>query len=686
MLNIDPYGMGDGIATGETYDYIYPFGLKELEPGKKLHSLILNEVKGRAMDSQTVMTTRYDSWKKSDQIMTAYATMDEAFNNNLGKNQEISVVVPYGFATVDTLLAHLMSIYTGGVFFPQKGIGPEDAKKAMLAELVLDMQYHHSDMLLNLYTQYRDMYVYGLGVVSPTWQRHYGKKVTLRDTGKFSPELGGILESGIIERRIENGVVWEGNELENWSPYSYLPDPNRPVHEVQKGHFVGNVSRMDYYELLKMEELEPETYFNVRYLKGRGDMVSQYREPGEWSSVIRDPTTSGSSRRIDVLNMYCKLIPKDWGLGKNEYPEMWLFSIAGDQVVIRCQPVAYAHNDYPVCVAAATFDGYSGAPVSVLEMIHPMLDMLDWYCKSHFHNVRKNLNNMFLIDPMLVNYADAATPEPGKLICMREKVWGRGVKDAMMQLQTTDVTQNNVNDMAMTIDIMERITGAASQMQGVTQTRGERRSATESRDTRVSALGRVAMHAMLASVQSNKRVSRQCIKNIQQFMQDGIFVELTGRNQLELQYEYKDVMEQQGSGSTAVPSLLVTPEMLVGDFDIVPLDNLGEGGEYLAETIQLSSMMASNPELLMAFDSTKMMLHMMRMSGMKDPTRMLRAEWRMQMVPNEQALNMAADGEIAPLGSQTGESAEGASARSVAPQFAGPGQEISQRFPDVLGG
>lgn len=678
MLTVDPYGQGGDVQVGDDLGYTYPFGRDGLAPDGELHRTILREVNRRAHDSKSVMQTRYDSWNKSDQIMTAFTTMDEAFNQNLGKNKEVGVIVPMGFAIVDTLLSHLMSIYMGGVYLPQKGIGPEDAKAAMLAELVLDMQFQKSDMLLNFYTQYRDMFMYGQGIVSPTWQRTWGKKITMRDTGKFSPELGEMIESGMIERRVEKGIIWEGNELENWSPYTYLPDPNRPVHQVQKGQFVGNVSRMDYYQLLTMEENEPETYFNVRYMDGLGELKSQFSEDGDWTNTNRDSEQGGSSRRVDVLNMYCKIIPKHWGLGKSEYPEIWLFSVAGDRFVIRCQPVTYAHNEYPVAVAAPTFDGYSSAPMGVLEMIHPMLDMLNWYCKSHFHNVRKSLNNMFLIDPFLVNYSHAANPEPGKLICMREHVWGRGVKDAMMQLQTTDVTQNNIADMGMTIDIMERITGAVSQMQGITQTRGERRSATESRDTRVSALGRVATQAMLASIQSNKRVSRQCVFNIQQFMERSVFVELTGRNQLELHHEFKDIMNK----GLNTNSLLVTPDMLIGDYDIVPLDNIGESGEYLAETIQLNGMIYSNPELIQAFDSTKMMLHMMRMSGMKNPTQMLRSEWRVQFIPDEQVLEAAANGSIVPMGSGGGEASDGASAN--APMMAGPGQPLSGRFSDVL--
>ncbi len=112
------------------------------------------------------------------------------------------------------------------------------------------------------------------------------------------------------------------------------------------------------------------------------------------------------------------------------------------------------------------------------------------------------------------------------------------------------------------------------------------------------------------------------------------------------------------------------------------LDNIGESGEYLAETIQLNGMIYSNPELIQAFDSTKMMLHMMRMSGMKNPTQMLRSEWRVQFIPDEQVLEAAANGSIVPMGSGGGEASDGASAN--APMMAGPGQQLSGRFSDVL--
>ena len=642
VMALDPGNKGGvGVDVGETYDYAYPFGL-DLRPGSELHQLIVGEVLGRARDSKSVMSGRYDSWKRVDQTLTAYAPANEAFNQNLGKSDEVEVIVPMGYATMDTLLSHWLSEFTGGVFFPLKGVGPEDKGAAMLMELVMDLQFQRKQMLLNMHTQYRDAISYGMGIVGTGWKRDWGKKISLRAGGEFSPALGSFLENATSERVIEEGIIWEGNELQNWSVYGYLPDPNRPVHEVQKMHFVGNSRKSDYYELLEMEEHGEGSYFNVRYLDGAGDMVSEMLESGEWANGIRDSQLSGTSRRRDVVSMYCKLVPAKWGLGKNEYPEIWLFEVAGDRMLIRAEPVDFAHNNYPVTVCAPTYDGFTTAPTSIIEMVLPLLDTLDWYFRSHFHNVRKSLNNMFLIDPYLVNYSQAANPEPGKMICMREHVWGRGVKDAMQQLATSDVTKNNINDIAATIDILQRATGAVDQLQGVTQTKGERRSATESRDTRTSALARVSKQALLAGMMANRNISRQFMFNNQQFLQDPMYVDLIGRNQAELRYMYGD--EGEGEGQ-----LLVTPDMLVGDMDIVSEDPAGEGGEFLNEAMQLYSMASTGQETFMAFDSVKMMLNLMRMSGSKNPTQFLREGFKMTVMPNEEALEQANEQGMVPV-------------------------------------
>lgn len=675
----DPNNTGFTVAVGETYDYAYPLGM-DLKPGSEDSAKILNYVNNRARDAQSCMRGRYEPWKKCDRLMNAFIPADLENIENLGDNEEIKPVVPMGFALVDTLLAQMVSLMTGGPFFKTKGVGPEDRKKAMLAELVLNLQFQHSQMMLAEHTQWRDMYVYGMGIVSPSWQEEIGNKIILEDGGAYSSGLGEFLSNGTKVRKMVRTTVWEGNGLDNWSPYGYLPDPNLPVHLVQKMQYVGCAHKCGYHTLLTMEENFPETYFNVRYLEGRGEVRSEYLEPGEWTESIRDyEGTSGTSDRVDVVNMYCKLVPKSLGIKglTHEYPEMWLFTIAGDGLIIRAQPVDYAHNEYPVAVAAPTYDGYSTAPTSLLEMMSEMLRSLDWYYRSHFYEVRKSLHNRLIIDPWLVNYAQVIDDRAGQVICLREHVWGRGVKDAVEQLNATDFTRNHMNDAAMTLDLAQRVSGAVTQLQGVMETKGERRSATESRDTRLSALGRVGKQALICALQSTTRIGRQCLFNTQQFMKEPLWIELTGRNQMELSAIYPDQM-----------AVMITPEDLIGDIDIIMEDPSGEGGEYLPEAIQLYTLIQGNLETAQQFDSVRMMLDLMRMAGKKNPTQFLRNQLSPQFMPNEEVLQQADAGNLIPLGearSGQGREAEQAQKRSPGGGTSAAGY-LSDTVKGALGG
>lgn len=71
---------------------------------------------------------------------------------------------------------------------------------------------------------------------------------------KYVPEMqGGFLGYGAkpTKYKLTNQLTFEGNALENIDPYLYLPDPSAPIHEPQKGSFVGWVTPSNYMNLLE---------------------------------------------------------------------------------------------------------------------------------------------------------------------------------------------------------------------------------------------------------------------------------------------------------------------------------------------------------------------------------------------------------------------------------------------------
>ena len=239
-----------------------------------------------------------------------------------------------------------------------KGVGPEDTAGATLMEKVINLHCAKTKVPLNLHTLFRDASAYGLGIVTPQWIVWRGRKRrtssmsnTLVDENNNTVRVGMASSASTTS---ENVILFEGNGLDNIDPYCYLPDPNVPIHNVQRGEYVGWLDRDNFLNLLADEELDGDL-FNVQYLRR---CVSKFTSVYGSSSYPRQSRnhlgnnqfTSLYSAPIDLLHMYVKLIPSVWDLGDNEYPEKWMFTVGADSVIIRANKLELDHDLYPICV------------------------------------------------------------------------------------------------------------------------------------------------------------------------------------------------------------------------------------------------------------------------------------------------------------------------------------------------
>jgi len=101
--------------------------------------------------------------------------------------------------------------------------------------------------------------------------------------------------------------------------------------------------------------------------------------------------------------MYVNLIPKEWKLSENEYPEKWYFELASDDIIIACEQANHNHGMYPAAVASPEYDGYSITPIGRMEVLYGLQHTLDFLFNSHLANVKKAINDMLVVDPYLVN-------------------------------------------------------------------------------------------------------------------------------------------------------------------------------------------------------------------------------------------------------------------------------------------
>ena len=603
----------------------------DLRPGSELHERIVRYVMDRATDSYSVMSARHPSWNLIDRTLTAYVPLDE--KERMLKSQDIriptSIVIPYSYATLETLLTYLVTAFLDMPIFRYEGVTDDDKIGAIMLEKVVELQTINFKVALSLHTQFRDSLAYGFGITAPIWTEYWGYETRF---------IGG-------EKVRTQKLLFEGTKLENIDVYSYLPDPSVPIHEIQRGEFVGWVSKTTLMDLMEQEATNNDI-FNVKYLKhidGRSSLFGDDKSDRGIKSNITSRHLLGSSiSPVDVVWMYAKIIPSDpeWKLGDSEYPEKWVFGVAADSVVICARPIALDHNLFPISVCALDYDGYSISPVSRMELIYGMQNVLDFLFKSHVDNVRRAVNDMFVFDPYLIDVRAFESNEGGRLLPLRRAAWGKGVKDAIMQLAVSDVTRNHISvDAPHLIELIQRTSAAVDSLMGIMRVSGERRTATEARDARMSALSRLAKTARIASIMTIQDLGYMYASHTQQLMTKEVYVRTMGRYEQDLVKEYGEV-----SG------MKVRPEDLHVNYDVAIHDGTVEIGERADSWISLFQILASKPDLAANFDMVRIFKHLARLLGAKNVNEfMAKKPVGVETKPTEEVLKEAEKGNLVPL-------------------------------------
>jgi hypothetical protein len=633
-----------------SYDYDYPDDL-DIRPGQKTHEDLKTLVLKKARGSQEVLKRRFSGWNEIDKTLTAYIESDasEEDVNDEDYRKPTTMVVPVSYATIETLLTYMTAAFLEEPIFRYDGVGPEDVLGAILMEIVIAQQCRRAKVALELHTMWRDSFAYGFGAAHVGYENRTAFRTIRRPETEFSMLANAEVSTGRIVTTREQRVVFSGSTLTAIDPYMCLPDPDVPIHDVQKGEFFGWIERTNLMTLLSLERDNPDDYFNCRYLK----QVSGTSIYNQKASSAREERIGGTvdtdsldiTRPVDVIHMYVKLIPKEYGLGDSEYPEKWLVSVAGDSVVIKAKQLGLDHDQFPVVVMSPDYDGHSITPISRLETVYELQKTIDWLFRSHIANVRKSINDMLVVDPQLVNIFDLKNPKPGKLIRLRRQAWGRGVKDAVMQLGVADVTKGHIQDASYITQIIRETTGAVDSISGIRRHTSERVSAAEATQTSRGALSRLEKAAKIASIQAHYDIAWQMAFNTRQLMESETYAKIIG--------DWGTVLANDFGMPGVRGRIAVSPSSLDIDFDVIPHDGTIPHSGDPQMWIQLFQVIANNPLLAQELDLVRIFKYGARMAGAKNLDDFVRkgqgVQQNISVVPDEQVMQQVQAGNLQPM-------------------------------------
>lgn len=633
------------------HKYTYPRGLN-LAPDSKLHGDLVARILELADTSHTEMTKRHPTWRKIDDVLTAYIKLDDYETAVKAKDSRkpVSIVLPNSYTILDAILTYMTAAFLQEPIFQYEGFDSKDYKGAILMQSVIAHHCRKAKIPLALHTMFRDGFAYGIGNVIPSWEVKYGMRTR---TGASIAQIGTTVTTGTPQKMRERALLYEGNVLYNINPYLNLPDPTVGPERIQNGQFHGWLESTNLLNLLAMESSGEHGMFNCKYLDELPTLTSSYMTDGAHNpnsdSSRGNPAGSRSNSvvtTVDVLPMYVKLIPSAWGLGNSDVPETWLFRVAADSLLIQAEPLDLDHGMMPIAAAAPNYDGRSICPVSNLEVMYGLQEVGDWLFNSHITNVRKSINNMLIVDPNLLNLNDLRDPGPGKLIRLRRPAWGRGVEGSYAQLKVDDITRGNIADASIVQQAMHLAGGTDPSMMGALRQGGpERLTKGEFQGTRSSAMQRLERVARLVGIQAMQDIGYMLAVHTQQFMSEETSVKLIGDLTAELENEL--------GGKTQGQYAKAGPFDLLVDFDLITKDGSIPGGSFSDAWPDLFKTIATTPELSQELSTVNIFMYMAREMGAKNIQQFKKNLGQItggaQPMGDEQVRNQAQRGNIVPI-------------------------------------
>jgi hypothetical protein len=628
------------------YDYDYPEEIGNLQPNSETHQFIVNEVINKSFDSYRAMQKRHPAWKAIDRTLTAYIPLSdkERISQDADSTKPVNIVFPISYENMEVLTTYLSAALLGNPLMRYEGvdIGAGAAIKAALLELVIATQVRRGKAKMALQTFLRDAVVYGIAAAHLPYKVDKGFR-TVR-TPDFT-EVAGVKIFSKQEGELEEFTIFEGTVIENIDPYKVLPDPDTPFHRQNEGGYFGWVHRTSVEAMLDMERSNPDFFFNTRYLLNISDTTSRVINVADGRGDKYDGTQirEGTyNRPVDIIWMYIRVIPSEWELGDSDYPERWLFGVAGDGIVVCAHKMGLDHNRNPIITSAPDTDGHGLNPVSKLEVIYGLQNVADFFFNTRSMNVRKALNDMFIIDPNIVNVASMKTTGAGKLMFLKRGQWGEGkIDSAIKQFPVADVTAGLPADINFVRDSAGRSTGSVDALLGIMQGGGrERVTATEAGALQQNALSRMEHMAQIVDEQAFGDMGDQFAYNTRQFMSEDTFVRITGRSAESLQNEF------------GVPVVRVTPQMIDTYWEVLANDGSIPGSGNAQTWIQLFQAVSSNEQLAPQFDITRIFKHIARIMGARNLDEFIAkggANIRPQVLPDDVVSQQAQAGNVVPI-------------------------------------
>ena len=610
--------------------------------GGEKHRKILQALLARKKPARDKIVDRQTDFERHDELFDAYLpdTAEMRLRKDkfrAGEPDYYTVVIPYSYAALLTAHTYWTTVFLGRTpVFQFTGRHGEPQMKIQAVEALMDYQLMVGEMLGPLYHWMHDAPKYGYGVLYDCWDKQVIQHSTIKEVPLtlFGQEIPGRTKR---VKETQRTVGYVGNQLINVHPSHFWYDWRRPLADFQRGEFVARYIELSWNELVKGKEIgkyfnldavEKHTAGGAKYDDFTGGASAEY--PHEESVINPDIASVKVQKGFEII---IELIPRDWNLGNSTYPEKWLFTVIDDRIIVEGRPYARAHGKFPVSVIQSDFDAYKLYPVSLMDRLMPMSDILTWLINQHFYNVRAAMSNNFIFDPSKVVVKDLYRRGVSKLIRLKESAYGTDIAKVIQQIPVTDVTGRHFNDIQNVTEMLNRVYGGNDNLMGQIHP-GGRKTATEIRTSSTFGVNRLKTVAEYWSATGFVPLAQRLLQNTQQLYDEEMQFRIAGDLAGEAQF------------------INVSPDQIGGMYDFVPVDGTMPIDRYAQANLWRETLMgaAKVPQIAGRYDIGRMFGWMSQLAGLKNIK-----QFEIQVMPDEAAMMGAQQGNLVPMAKRSPE-------------------------------
>lgn len=184
--------------------------------------------------------------------------------------------------------------------------------------------------------------------------------------------------------------------------------------------------------------------------------LEQYMNVGERNSDASPACAN------ELLRVFCRIVPKDFGLSSSDEMAVWRFEILNGTWIVRAEEQLNAHGLIPVgACSPRSMDGELNSK-SIAEQLVPFQDWISNVYNLYVKEMRKSVNNgMVMYDPKRVKLDEMLDPTSGWIPVSvpedDETAQDRTVSSAVYRLQDAAPRNTTINDIAQVEQMMQAV-------------------------------------------------------------------------------------------------------------------------------------------------------------------------------------------------------------------------------------